>query len=94
MNNLKEMIGGFCGTIMSAVGTAIQSNEVLQTISLVITILGGIISMIVIPILNWWRQAKKDGKITNDEIVEGLDTLKEGLQNVNEIIDKKGEDNE
>lgn len=74
-NNLGELIGGLVGTSTSAVGTALQTNDVLQTISLIITILGGIVSLIVIPILTWYKNAKKDGKITQEEIDEGLYTF-------------------
>lgn len=96
-NNLGELIGGLVGTSTSAVGTALQTNEVLQTISLIITILGGIVSLIVIPILTWYKNAKKDGKITKEEIDEGLNTLQEGVKGVKEIVDKnkkEGETNE
>lgn len=91
--NYKELIGGASGTILSAAGTAMQTNEVLQTISLIITILGGIISLIVIPVLNWYKNAKKDGKITKDEVKEGLNTLEKGIKDVKESLDdkKKGE---
>lgn len=91
--NYKELIGGASGTLLSAAGTAMQTNEVLQTISLIITILGGIMSLIVIPVLNWYKNAKKDGKITKDEVKEGLDTLEKGIKDVKESLDdkKKGE---
>ena len=85
----KELIGGATGTILSATGTALQPNEVLQTISLIITIIGAIISMIVIPLLTWYKNAKKDGKITEDEIKEGLDTLQNGVEEVKETLDDK-----
>lgn len=90
-NTAKQLLGGFCGTTMSVVGTALQTSEVLQIISLVITIIGAIISMIVIPILNWYKQAKKDGKIDTDEIIEGAKTLGEGIENVADTLSKKGE---
>ena len=41
-----ELIGGAVGTTISAIGTATQTNEILQTISLVVTIIGAFISMI------------------------------------------------
>ena len=85
----KELIGGATGTILSATGTALQPNEVLQTISLVITIVGAIISMIIIPLLTWWKKAKKDGKIDKEEIKEGIDTLQEGIEGVKETLDDK-----
>ena len=85
----REMIGGAIGTTLSATGTALQTNELLQTISLIITILGAIISMIVLPLLTWYKNAKKDGKITKDEIKEGIDTLQEGIEGVKDSLDDK-----
>ena len=85
----KELIGGTIGTLLSATGTALQPQEVLQIISLIITIIGAIISMIIIPILTWYKNAKKDGKITIDEVEEGVKTLQEGSEKVQQILDDK-----
>ena len=90
----KELSGGIIGTILSATGTAIQPNEVLQTISLILTIIGSAISLIIIPLITWYKNAKKDGKITKEEISDGLDTLQEGVEGVKNIVDdtkKKGD---
>lgn len=87
-NNIVELGLGIVGTSTSAVGTALQTSEILQIISLCITILGGIISLIVLPLLNWYKNAKKDGKITQEEIDEGISTLQEGLEGVKEVVDK------
>ena len=85
----KELIGGAVGTALSATGTALQTNEILQTISLIITILGAIISMIVLPLITWYKNAKKDGKIDKEEIKEGLDKLQEGIEGVKDSLDDK-----
>lgn len=85
-----EFIVASVGTALGVVGTATQTNEVLETISLIVTICGAIVSFIVVPLLNWYRSAKKDGKITLDEIQEGAGTLKEGLDKTQEQINKKG----
>lgn len=84
----KEFFGGLFGTVLSATGTATQTNETLQTISLIITIVGGIITLIVIPLLTWYKNAKKDGKIDKEEVSDGLDTLQEGIKGVKDIVDK------
>ena len=89
MKPIQELLAGLFGTGSCAVGTALQTNEVLQTISLIITILGGIVTLIVLPILNWYYKAKQDGKITPDEVKEGVETLKEGLDNLQDNL--KGE---
>ena len=66
----QEFLAGGIGTSLGIIGTATQTNEVLQTISLIITIIGAIISMIIVPILSWYFKAKQDGKITTEEVKE------------------------
>lgn len=88
----KELITGSVGTIVSAVGTATQTNEILQTISLVITIIGGLITFVVVPLLNWYFRAKQDGKIDKDELKDGINIVVDGSKKVKEEIDdKKGQ---
>ena len=85
----RELFGGIFGTSLSALGTAIQTEDVLRYISLGITILGGLISMIIIPLWNWYKNAKKDGKITKEEIEEGVKIVSDGSQNIKDSIDNK-----
>ena len=84
----KEVIGGIVGTGMSAVGTATQTNEVLQTISIVLTIIGTLLT-ITMAILNWWKNAKKDGKIDSDEIQEGIKIISDGVDALKDTTDKE-----
>lgn len=86
-----ELIGGSIGTALSAVGTGLQTNDVLQTISLVITIIGGLITFIIVPIVTWYKNAKKDGKIDKDELKEGVDIIVEGSEKLKDEIDDKKE---
>ena len=85
----KEILGGSIGTAISLVGTAIQTNELLQTISLIITIIGAFITYILVPILIWYNKAKKDGKITKDELKEGNEILKEGIEKISKKSKKE-----
>ena len=85
----KEIVEGSAGTILSAVGTAMQTEEILKYISLAITIVGGIISMIIIPIFNWYREAKKDGKIDKEEIKEGIEIISSGANEIKDNLDRK-----
>lgn len=87
----NEYIYGSVGVAASAAGTALQTNDVLQTISLVITIIGGLITFVFLPLYNWYKQAKKDGKITKDEIKDGARTLEEGVKEFADNV-KKGND--
>lgn len=84
----EELIVGGAGTAMAVLGTATQINEVLQTISLVITILGALVSFVVVPLLSWYKNAKKDGKISNKEFKEGCKSLIEGMRHTKEFLDE------
>ena len=86
----KETLGGVGGIMISALGTGIQTNELLQTISLVLTIIGTVIT-IVMALLNWWNRSKKDGKIDKEEAKEGLDIVMGGVE---QIQDELGKDKE
>ena len=88
MNKSAELIGGLVGTSTSAVGTAIQPNQILQTISLVITIIGGIIT-IISALYVWFKKAKADGKIDKDEIEEGAKIIQEGIEEIKDALDDK-----
>lgn len=84
----NELIGGGIGTLLSATGTAIQPNEVLQTISLIITIIGGLIT-IIFAVITWYKNAKKDGKIDKEEVKELIDIVQDGTENIKEALDDK-----
>lgn len=93
MTKIHELTGCVVGTSTSAVGTAIQTNEVLQTVSLVLTIIGTIITT-VSALYFWFKKAKADGKIDKEEIDEGVKILQEGTDKIKHEVDehkKKGE---
>ena len=85
----NNLLIGTCGTTLSFIGTATQTNEILQNISLVITIIGGIITFIILPLLNWYQKSKQDGKIDNDELKDGIDIIVDGTEKIKDEIDKK-----
>ena len=68
--------GGFIGTIF----TVLQTNEIFQYISLVLTILSTLVA-IAFTIYKWWKKACEDVKITNEEL-EDLN------KDVNDILNK------
>ena len=88
----NELIGGSIGTALSAVGTGLQPNEVLETISLVITIIGGLITFIIVPLITWYKNAKKDGKIDADEAKEAVKIITDGSEKIKgDVNNEKGE---
>lgn len=85
----KEFIGGIVGTILSSTGAIANLTEWLTIISTIITILGGIVTLIVIPLLTWYKKSKEDGKITKEEIDEGVSIIKDGID---DLKDKTGKE--
>ena len=84
----KEVVGGIVGTGVTAVGTGLQTNEVLQAISIILTIIGTLIT-IAMALTNWWKNAKKDGKITKDEINDGVDIIVGGVEDIKDKLNDK-----
>lgn len=72
-------IGSVFGTIL----TAVQSDQIFQYISLGLTILSTLIA-ISYTIWKWWRKAKEDGKIDEEEVKDLVDQIDD--------VVKKGED--
>lgn len=87
MNNSREWIG----TGISAILTIVQTNEVFQIISLVLTILTTLLTFI-FTIYKWIKLSKEDGKIDEDEIKQGIEIVedfKESLDKISEEFNDK-----
>lgn len=87
MNNSREWIG----TGISAILTIVQTNEVFQIISLVLTILTTLLTFI-FTIYKWIKLSKEDGKIDENEIKQGIEIVedfKESLDKISEEFDDK-----
>lgn len=87
----KETIGAGVGTSISAVGTGLQTKEILQIVSLVITIIGGLLT-IFMALRSWWKEAKKDGKIDKDEVEEAANIIIQGGKDIKQALDDKKEE--
>lgn len=53
--------------VLETMVTVSQTNEVFQTIQIIISALAGAVAL-AYTIWRWYRNAKKDGKITEDEV--------------------------
>ena len=82
-----KLILGSIGTALSAIGTGLQTNEVLETISLIITIIGGIITFIIAPLINWYNKSKADSKIDTNEIQEAIKIISNGSEKIKDQVD-------
>lgn len=60
-------------------GSMAQTELLLKYISLGLTILATCIS-IAYSLYKWWKKAKEDGKITKEELKDGIDIIKDHLK--------------
>lgn len=82
MSNSDKLFGALIGNVVAAVGW-LQDME--NIVSIVCCIAGLVITAITCVIVPVWRkilEAKKDGKITPDELGEIADTLQEGIDKI------------
>lgn len=90
----NRIIAGLCGTAVSATGASLSVGELQSIISIIITVLGFIISVLIplgIKLYNKIKQAKADGVITKEEVKDIIDTTAE-LANKTESFIKEVSD--
>lgn len=88
-----EEIGLATGNLFTYVLAGIQAEKTFQIIELVLAIVTSLV-LLAYRVWKWWKEAQKDGKITKEEIKDGLDIVKGGIEDVQQILDenkKKGE---
>ena len=80
---MKREIGAYAGNLVGMICTAIQPDELLQIISLILTIIATLFS-IAFTIYNWWKKASQDGKIDKEEINELVDIVDKAKEDIDE----------
>lgn len=91
MKNLPNAVVGTIGSIISAVGIAVSSETLDHIVSIICAVIGLLITSttcLIIPFIKWYKNAKKDGKIDEEE----LDDLSHILQDGKNEIDKHNQD--
>lgn len=77
------LTGGITGALVSLAGMNLETAEHWVNIGCaVVGVLIAIISGLVIPLLKWYKEAKKDGKIDADELEDAANIVKDGLENI------------
>ena len=82
----SNVFGGLIGTSICGIAITTATTQLQEVVSIVCTIIGlliTIITTIVIPVVKKYINAKKDGKVTIDEVEDIVDTLKDGIDKVN-----------
>ena len=86
-----HLTAGICGTAISAAGAGLSVNELQAIISIIVTIAGFVISVL-IPLLFKLaakiKKAKEDGKVDKEEMKDILSTGQEILEETKKVIDK------
>lgn len=93
-----KLICGVVGTAVSATGAGLSVTELQAVISIVVTVLGFIISVLaplVVKLVKKIKKAKEDGVITKEEMEDivstGKEIYKETESLIKEVSDKKSE---
>ena len=89
MQEDKIMVG-VLGTSVSALGAGLSVTELQAIISMIVTVLGFIISVLIplgIKVVNKIKAAKADGKIDKEEMKDIISTGKEILDETKKVID-------
>ena len=65
-----------------------QTNEIFQIVELIFAIITSVL-LLLYRLWKWYNEAKKDGKITRDELKEGIDIIVDGVEDIKKKGDKK-----
>ena len=82
---------GLVGTAISATGASLSVTDLQAIISIIVTIAGFIISVLIplgIKLINKIKAAKEDGKVDKEEMKDILSTGQEILEETKKVIDK------
>ena len=72
--------------------TAMQTEETLRIICLVLTAISTLVSIIT-SVVVWYKKAKADGKITQEELLDLLDIGKDAKEKIENIIEEAQKEN-
>ena len=89
MKSTNDTALGWIGSGINAILAGIQVDEVLRYINISLAIVTTIVTL-AYTLYKWYKRAKADGKITADEIREGIGYVKDGVDEIKQIADNKG----
>ena len=69
---------------------SVQSNEVYQLIEFIVAILTSVV-LLAFRIWKWYIEAKKDGKIDEDEVDDLIDIVGDGVEEIKDKTKEKEE---
>ena len=87
---------GLVGTAISATGASLSVTDLQAIISIIVTIAGFVISVLIplgIKLINKIKAAKEDGKVDKEEMKDIISTGQEILEETKKVIDKVNDKN-
>lgn len=88
MNDSHESLAvSGASTLVCGVLSAIQPDEILKYVNLSLAILSALVALL-FTFWKWRKEAKKDGKITPDEVGDVLDDVSKIIDNTKDSIGK------
>ena len=96
---MKKFLGNILGNTLSALGIVLtdaqleQAEHITAIVCMAVGLAITIISSVIIPLVKWWKDAKKDGKIDDEEIKEGKNIFMRLIDIIKNFFNKnkKGE---
>lgn len=86
----NELVSGGLN-IFTYIFAMMQTNQVFQTIEVILAILTSLV-LIAYRIWRWWKEANADGKVTKEELKDGINILIDGSKEIHDKIKKGKED--
>ena len=86
-----KMMMGIIGTAVSATGAGLSVTEVQAIVSIIVTVAGFVISVLIpliIKLVKKIKEAKADGKITKEEADDIASTVKEIADESSKVIEE------
>ena len=97
MNSIDELTCGIIGTGLGAAGAWMSVTDIQAIVSIVVTVLGFVISVLIpliVKLIKKIKAAREDGKIDKDEIKDIMSTGKEIVDETGSLIEKIKEESE
>ena len=83
MNETEKLCGALIGNAVSTAGWLQDMENIVSIICCIAGLIITLITCVIVPVWKKIAEAKKDGKITPDELDEIADTLQDGIDSIN-----------
>lgn len=82
MSNTEKLCGAIIGNTIATAGWLQDMENIVSIICCIAGLIITLITCVIVPVWKKILEAKKDGKITPDELGEIADTLQDGINSI------------